>query len=128
VFGYNWLVRRNRVAMEQVRRFGSAVQRLTSSAAATLRTRRSDMARSRAGRRRRSELAVNTTPLVDVMLVCSYLPDHDPCSRAEERRPAARAQPADADQPENIVIAVDRDGNGLLEQPVRRGPASSSTG
>ena len=26
VFGYNWLVRRNRVAMEQVRRFGSAVQ------------------------------------------------------------------------------------------------------
>ena len=26
VLGYNWLVRRNRVAMEQVRRFGSAVQ------------------------------------------------------------------------------------------------------
>jgi biopolymer transport protein ExbB len=26
VLGYNWLVRRNRVAMEEVRRFGSAVQ------------------------------------------------------------------------------------------------------
>jgi biopolymer transport protein ExbB len=26
VLGYNWLVRRNRVAMEHVRRFGSAVQ------------------------------------------------------------------------------------------------------
>jgi len=26
VLGYNWLVRRNRVAMEEVRRFGSGVQ------------------------------------------------------------------------------------------------------
>jgi len=26
VLGYNWLVRRNRVALEQVRRFGSGVQ------------------------------------------------------------------------------------------------------
>ena len=71
VLGYNWLVRRNKVAMDTVRAFGADLHTVLLAGTAGRRCR---LRRSCHGDDRRQEgedeiSTINTTPLVDVMLV-----------------------------------------------------------
>ena len=124
VLGYNWLVRRNKVALEQLRAFGADLHMVLMSG-----ERRS--ARPRRGRARGKErmaitvgqdagsdeqevmVAINTTPLVDVMLVLLIIflitipvvMQQVPVELPKERNVPTQTKP------ENIVIAVNKDGD-----------------
>ena len=113
VLGYNWLVRRNKTVMEQVRGFGAELH------AVLLSTRRlpqgPDAMAMNVGQADEDEAisTINTTPLVDVMLVLliiflitipvvvTSIPVELPKERNEVRET----------KPENIVLSVDQAGN-----------------
>ena len=77
VLGYNWLVRRNKVAMDTVRAFGSDLHtvllgarwRSRSARAAVMEQSRMAMTGGRDSGEDALIASINTTPLVDVMLV-----------------------------------------------------------
>ncbi len=130
VLGYNWLVRRNKAAMDRVRGFGAdlhAVLLLRSAASRPSPKGPEAMAMSVGpadGDEDEVVSTINTTPLVDVMLVLliiflitvpvvtTSIPVELPKERNEVRET----------KPENIVISVDRNGAHLLERLACRTP------
>ena len=122
VLGYNWLVRRNKSAMEQVRGFGADLHAVLLSAPEVRRPGPDTMAMNvgpSAGDEDETISTINTTPLVDVMLVLliiflitipvvtTSIPVQLPKERNEVRET----------KPENIVLSVDAAGQHLLERP-----------
>ena len=122
VLGYNWLIRRNKAAMDRVRGFGADLHAVLLSAPHVAGEGVSTMAMNvgpAAATRTKSISTINTTPLVDVMLVLliiflitvpvvrNSIPVQLPKERNEIRET----------KPENIVISVDRAGPHLLERP-----------
>ena len=119
VLAYNWMVRRNKVAMDQVRSFsGDLLALLIVGARPTLRRRRGAPDMAMMGLRGDNDedtftASINTTPLVDIMLVLLIIflitvpvVTHSfPVALPHETN-----QPTQT-RPDNIVIAVDKDGN-----------------
>ena len=125
VLGYNWLIRRNKAAMDQVRGFGADLHAVLLSAAAVAAAKAYAMAMNvgpSSGDEDEIVSTINTTPLVDVMLVLliiflitipvvtTSIPVQLPKERNEIRET----------KPENIVISVDANGAHLLERPADR--------
>ena len=125
VLGYNWLIRRNKAAMERVRGFGADLHAVLLCAPQVRRPRARAMAMNVGpadGDEDEVVSTINTTPLVDVMLVLliiflitipvvtTSIPVQLPKERNEIRET----------KPENIVISVDAQGAHLLERPADR--------
>ncbi len=115
VLGYNWLIRRNKIVLDRVRRFAADLIALLGGSAAAGGAERLSMAISLGTDKDDDDLvaAINTTPLVDIMLVLLIIflitvpvVTHTvPVALPHERDQPTQTQPHD------ITIAIDKDGN-----------------
>jgi biopolymer transport protein ExbB len=114
VLGYNWLIRRNKAAMDQVRGFGADLHAVLLSAAKTPPGRNAMAMSVGQGSGEEDEVVstINTTPLVDVMLVLLIIflitipvvTTSVPVTLPKERNEIRETKP------ENIVLSVDAKG------------------
>ena len=122
VLGYNWLVRRNKAAMDDVRAFGNDLHAVILLAAPRKRpgdAKAPAMAMSVGpadGDEDEVISAINTTPLVDVMLVLLiiFLITIPVVTTSIPVRAAQGKRRVRETKPENIVISVDRGRQHLL--------------
>ena len=130
VLGYNWLVRRNKVTMEAVRRFGADLHGVLMGAqvdaadgALSTGARHGHERRLRGRRRGRSRLRHqhHAARRRDAG-AADHLPDHDPGGHADDRRCSCRRKPTSRAQtkPENIDISVNKDGDIFWNDAARR--------
>ena len=125
VLGYNWLVRRNKVAMESVRGFGADLHGiLMGSRSAPQRSRALDRPTSKEfamamniGSRRRRRRRGGLDHQHDAARgrdagAADHLPDHHSGGHAERQRQAAEETNVPRQtKPENVEIAVTKDGD-----------------
>ncbi len=115
LFGYNWLVRKNKLAMEKVRDFGADIHAILMGASASTRggvIMGMNISMADAGDEDEVVSTINTTPLVDVMLVLLiiFLITIPVAVHSVPVELPKESNVVTLTKPENILLSVNRDG------------------